>query len=325
MKKITLLCSLLLSAAGMQAQNEYDFSTTQAAYADLQNATSINEGEVWDWDYFGEFAMPFEFSIAGEPVNRFLFEDDYFAFLTPGANYEEDDIEGVFLIYPTSIFIQDRTYSTNTSSTPISYKVDGTVGNRILKLEVKNAGAESASFIGFDEDDYYMNFQIWLYESDDTIEIRYGTSNIDQAFLTADGEPLIVAVFGEVDGYILSGQSTSPTYGEYTEETFEEGITLDAYPANGTVYKFTPHVVAGNDAFSKQALTVYPNPASSVLNLKTDNITATEYTISNIMGAVVGHDKISNPANAQINVQALQDGLYYIKVGDQSIKFIKKQ
>jgi hypothetical protein len=325
MKKITLLLLLSLSALGIKAQNAYTLTTSQQAYSDLEDPISINNGEVWDWDTFSEVTIPFEFKISGQTVNRFLFDDDYFAFITPEGNYEEND--EVTYVYPSVAYIQDRTFSTGTSTSPLSYKIEGTEGSRILKLEMKNVGNELATEIGFTEDHFYMNMQIWLYEADNVIEFRYGDHNITDISNISDEEDFIyLSAIENFNGpiVVLSGQSTNPTYDEFTEQNPPATIAADAFPANGTVYKLDPNEIAGINDLSTSAFRLYPNPASSVLNIQSNNLTASEYTIYNMIGKVVAQNKINDSENIQINVQNLEKGLYFVKLNDQYLKFIKE-
>ena len=325
MKKITLMLTLALSAMGMQAQNSYTFSAFTQPYTDLQTPTSINNGEVWDWDNFSEITMPFSFSIAGQQVNRFLFDDDYFAFITPNGSYEEE--EGVYYLYSSTAYLQDRTYSTGTSTSPISYKVEGTAPNRILKLEVKNAGLENAVFADYEEDEFYLNVQIWLYEGTNTIEYRYGPNNVTDMTLVADGEEegLLAAITDDYNAFVAYGNSVNPTYVEFTADTFpEEYITLDAWPANGTVYKFAADDIAGTPSFSAPVVSLYPNPASSVVNVSSNGFVSTQYTITNTMGAVISHGNLNSTDNAQVNIETLAGGMYFINVDGQHLKFIKR-
>lgn len=320
-----MLLLLSLSALGIKAQNAYTLTTSQQTYADLENPISINNGQVWDWDAFSEITIPFEFKISGQTVNRFLFDDDYFAFITPDGNYNTD--EGVAYVYSSVAYIQDRTYSTGTSSSPLSYKIEGTEGNRILKLEMKNVGNELATGLGFEEDHFYMNMQIWLYEADNVIEFRYGDHNITDITNIVDDEDFIylaaIEIF-DIDFVVLSGQSANPTYDEFTEQNPPSTIAADTFPANGTVYKLDPNEVAGTNDFAVAAFRLYPNPASSVLNIQANNLTASEYTIYNTIGKVVGQNKINDSENIQINVQNLEKGLYFVKINNQYLKFIKE-
>lgn len=322
MKKITLLLLLSLSALSLQAQNFYNLTTSQQTYVDLENTTSINNGQVWDFDQFPEITIPFTFKIGGQTVNRFFFEDDYFALVTPNGDIQTED--GVYYLSTSSAFIQDRTSSTGTSTSPISYKVDGETGNHILKLEVKNAGLEEAESLGFSQDHFYLNFQIWLYEADNAIEFRYGNHNItDPTYITDDSDILLIGIDSAIKAYVLSGQTVNPTYAEYNPQDFPEDLTLDAYPANGTVYKLTPASLAGIKDFSTTSVKLYPNPASSVLHIQSA-IEVSEYAIYNVVGKLVAQNKISESNNVEISIENLESGLYFVNINNQYLKFIKQ-
>lgn len=324
MKKITFLFLLSISALGLQAQNYYTISTFQQNYTDLENSISLNNNQVWIYDTYGPVAIPFNFSIGGKAVNKFLFEDDYFAFITPNGNYEQGT--GVYYFYPSAAIIMDRTYSTGTSSSPISYKIEGATGSRILKLEIKNATLENAEDSGFGEDHFYINTQIWLYESDNAIEIRYGDHNItDFSYLLGEDGGNVLAGIEENDAkvYLIYGQSSNPTYAEYTQQTIPQTLNSDSFPANGTVYRLAHSQTARLENFSTSAFSLYPNPATTVLHLKSNNITISEYAIYNVVGKLVTTKKIAESNEVEINIDNLEEGIYFINVNNQHLKFIK--
>ena len=66
---------------------------------------------------------------------------------------------------------------------------------------------------------------------------------------------------------------------------------------------------------------VYPNPTSDVLTL--DIVGKATYIISNVMGQILMSGSI-NGENQQINVSALPNGLYFIRVNGVTRKFIKQ-
>jgi len=73
-------------------------------------------------------------------------------------------------------------------------------------------------------------------------------------------------------------------------------------------------------------LTVYPNPANSVLFVRLpqcDSPTAdkTEYRITNLMGQALLSGRI-DAENQQIDISALPAGMYFISVGGQTVKFV---
>ena len=81
----------------------------------------------------------------------------------------------------------------------------------------------------------------------------------------------------------------------------------------------------GTESFDIISITLYPNPISSILNIKTyANIANQPYTISDALGKVVLNGKL-NEVDTTINVEQLSKGLYYLKLSDSNAsKFIKE-
>ena len=78
------------------------------------------------------------------------------------------------------------------------------------------------------------------------------------------------------------------------------------------------------------ALVVYPNPANGVLTVSVrlpqcDSPTTgqTEYQISNLMGQTLLQCRISSETQ-QIDISTLPAGMYFISVGEQTVKFVVK-
>src|SRR5690554_3756910 len=157
MKKITLLAVFIATSMTVSAQTQdfYLFSQSTGTYADLTNPTSVNNNTIWQNDYFGLFTSPFSLSAFGQTYNDFSFVDSGFAL--------GDVFTGDFAAFtPTTADAMDRTFSfSGASQSPISYEVSGTTGNRILKLEVKNAGLKEEEKISLTST-LYLNFQVWF-------------------------------------------------------------------------------------------------------------------------------------------------------------------
>jgi hypothetical protein len=76
-------------------------------------------------------------------------------------------------------------------------------------------------------------------------------------------------------------------------------------------------------------LLVYPNPATDVLNININNANFknSEVVVYNISGAEVLKTNMAN-SNAQINIETLSNGIYFVKVTNQNgfnktVKFVK--
>lgn len=74
-------------------------------------------------------------------------------------------------------------------------------------------------------------------------------------------------------------------------------------------------------------LTVYPNPTSGVLFIETQRATflpnQTMYRITNLMGQTLQQGSITAETQ-QIDIASLPKGMYFISVGEQTVKFVVK-
>jgi hypothetical protein len=81
-----------------------------------------------------------------------------------------------------------------------------------------------------------------------------------------------------------------------------------------------------NDEIAKQELTIFPNPANNILNIKSSwlnqNAVGT-VSIYSVIGNVVKTEKLSN----EIDVSELSQGVYFVEVITEEhhvkIKFLK--
>ena len=70
--------------------------------------------------------------------------------------------------------------------------------------------------------------------------------------------------------------------------------------------------------------TVYPNPANGILFVQTLRATSLPaYRITNLMGQTLLQGSITTE-NQQIDINRLPAGMYFISVGEQTLKFVKQ-
>ena len=186
----------------------YTLTTLSEPYAELTGATSINNGEIWDDpEYTVPIAFPFELN--GNPVSSIQFVGSGALLAAPTSN--PDVLTAVF---PFENDLIDRGSIDGTSVSPLSYKLVGSAGSHILKIEWKNAGSYNESQSG--TLDMFINFQLWLYEGSNTIEFHFGTNNITDEDLFYGGE-------GSYMGVVDADQNT----GDYFNPHFFSG-SIDA-------------------------------------------------------------------------------------------------
>ena len=318
MKKITLSLIAFAGCLSLQAQNFYNFTKTTSVYTDLTGVTSVNNNQVWMFDDFGPFNTPFQVYIFGTAHSQFGFSDDEFVFATA-------DETSISTFSPVSTFLADRNFSqTGNSQSPLSYKVEGAAGSRILKLEAKNAGLEEETESGTST--HFINYQIWFYEADRVIEYHFGPHNItDLTALNNEGVlyPLMY-IESETDerAGLVNGTIANPVYNELTSSS-EEPTSLDAMPVANTVYRFTPAPASVNDN-EQLAFSLYPNPAKDVLHVSFKETTSTTYEVYDLVGKKAVSGTVNNATEATIDIQQLQAGAYMLKMGNSTKKFVKK-
>ena len=75
----------------------------------------------------------------------------------------------------------------------------------------------------------------------------------------------------------------------------------------------TENIAGRNDALAKQ-FNVFPNPASSVINIANANALVQEVTIADINGRRVKSQKYNGVANAALNISELSAGAYFMTI-----------
>ena len=102
---------------------------------------------------------------------------------------------------------------------------------------------------------------------------------------------------------------------------------IDNEPFSTSYYRLRQLDNDGKETFSKvvsvflksnNKLKAYPNPVSTILTIETD--ATGEYQIMNFLGQEVSHGKIAK----NINISVLPQGAYFLKVGEETVKFIKQ-
>ncbi len=313
MKKIITLV-LFLTVCTMNAQ--YELTVLNETYENLEDATSLNNGTVWDDPNF-TVPIGFDFQLGPNVINTLFFLDDGpGGLLTTIANIEAAPFGG---FAPVSQDIIDRGFNTGTSLSPLSFKLEGEVGSQILKIEWNNAGFfEESSLQDF------INFQMWLYEEGNVIEYRYGPSEINDpnnSFEDLDG--IQIALFpllpeggggplGE-DSYILSGDPTNPELITIiTEEDFDnaEFISLTGVPSNGTVYRFSSESLSVDDTSIDLDVRMYPNPTNDIFRIESKEINYTLEVYNTSGQQVMSFD---SPKDSY-SISTLSTGVYFVRI-----------
>ena len=138
--------------------------------------------------------------------------------------------------------------------------------------------------------------------------------------------PSIIAQ--DVTFHIVKNDGTTTSHAMSTSSKIYYSDTQLFFDDNGTIVSYNlselrkAYFAAPQDVeeVENQQLTIYPNPAKDVLNIKNlaDN---QEVTIYSMNGAVIMKTIVSG--DAKININELRPGMYVVSAGNLFSKFIK--
>ena len=330
-KKLLLILVCVL-AFKSHAQS-YTFTATTATYTNLTGSTSLNGTATWD-DPDYTIPIGFNFQYFGDVLNNIYISNiGYGGDLADVPNYT--GVVAILRAYGADII--DRGYDFAVDEAPtgslsnISYKLEGAAGNRILKIEWNNVGFYSDVSQNGASATNATNFQLWLFETDNSIELHFGPNTITNTSLVFEGYPgSSVALLESVDlnsqtigangALVLTGDPINPTFSTVTTVSEFESSTLNGVIPNGTVYRFT---VSGLsiDEFETAALKLFPNPSNDFITISGLE-QQEDYTIYNVMGREITQGSIDS--NTLLNIENFSNGLYFIEFRNGiTLKFIK--
>lgn len=295
------------------AQMTYNFSQSTAAYAALPaTAPSLNNGQVWDDSKVFSAPLGFTFKLDGKPTSRFWMEG------TNGFMSDSTGIVSGFSFFGG--YNVDKGLYGGVSKSPVRYQTTGTAPNRIFKFEMRNMGFADENMKYGTMDDS-LNVQIWLYETSNVVEFRYGPSRVthfgdyfDIGPVIGLGKKLNLATQEMEKVYVLKGNPGSPTIDSMTMTSAPKG--LSAVPANGTVYRFTPKgngTTAVRDAALQASVRVFPTQCTSALTIQSLGTEPVRYEIVSAIGSSLLSGSVQSGSNS-IDLSNLSPGTYVVRL-----------
>jgi hypothetical protein len=122
------------------------------------------------------------------------------------------------------------------------------------------------------------------------------------------------------DIMLFVGKNKASTY-QYLDETapYLSYYRLRQIDADGSTTYSKIISVERSGSLKGFGLSIYPNPVSDVLTIEADDTNA-DYQVINLLGQTV----LRGTASTQINVSAVPQGSYVLKIGAEQVKFIKQ-
>ncbi|MCC6817683.1 MAG: T9SS type A sorting domain-containing protein [Bacteroidia bacterium] len=214
MKRL-LLSILLMMSIGVHAQMLYRLDTSYSTYFELTGSTDVSSAA---WDSSQMVTLPFAFKYFDKAYNNVYISYE-------GVHFSDTGNDNLY--FGIDEFVPE---SNDITKSPISFRINGDVNNRIVIIEYKNV-REANSELGMD---YYLNVQIWLYETSNKIEIHFGPSSITDPQYTS----FYIGLLDVDDNYSygITGSKLEPIL-DVVDISF---TPLPAYPDNNQVYNFYP-------------------------------------------------------------------------------------
>ena len=326
MRKISICIICFVSFYNLcSSQNSYELTILEDFYEPLEQATLI---DIASYDYENgwdnpEFIVPlgFTFSFLGNDIES-LQQIGEGALMAGVPSSGEQLFNGLM---PVGFDLADRGLAGQESSL-IRYQTIGTPGERIFTIEWLNAGTYDEIFESDSMPVSSLNFQIWLYENDNSFEFRYG-SMMYPAFDPIFDNPAIAAIFLDYNfssnqGNILT-LSGHPAFCELeTINSAEDlGVYSLSYFVNSMIYRFEPTSIP-IEVNETNLLThsTYPNPASNLLTVDLGTLKDVRNTIKlyDSAGKVV-FEKQSTTATLNIDVSGFAKGVYSLELSNDEL------
>lgn len=175
----------------------------------------------------------------------------------------------------------------------VSYAVHGEDGKHVLKIQWKQLAHKTLP-------DSRVNFQLWVYEENQSIEFRYGPGIMETP--VTSGIFLLDRNFNQVlEAKTVGGKPSSPVIKDFA------GNPLEEFPENGTVYRFD-YLRSGIKKKSDMELKLYPNPNSGYFKLS--GIQGEIVCVSNALGQ---KQSFSQEGNA-VEIIDGKPGVYFMTI-----------
>ena len=288
----------------------------------MTDSISLNNGEVWDDP---EYVIPigFDFDFFGFTTDSFYMEAGLGGILSPGTFNE--DIQPLFVVYGSDVIDIGDTSSTGVSVSELSYKIEGSAGNRITKIEWKNVGFyNEVSDAGTANN--YLSFQLWLFEANGDIEIHFGPNSIEDDELVHDGIGPLIGMINEYDTdlddfsefWFLAGDQNNPVLDTiFSVDDININFSgLDDDPLAGTIYRFsTSPPLSVNRPLIDEKVSVYPALARDVVNVQIidTDLKNARLQLFDASGQLLLRQNIFSDFTS-LNIQDLVSGMYFIHI-----------
>lgn len=311
MKRIFTTIMLIGAVYVSRAQSPYQFNLSNQSYQDLTGATLVPEQDSWPAQ---DVTIPlgFNFTFFDHTVNEVTVVP-----ISPSLALSSFDDE----IAATSNNCVNRNLQTPTEHSVLSYNTSGSAGQRICKIEMKNFGAFSIQ--GTNAADY-LNFQIWLYEGSNDVELHYGPSSFQDPYKVFPyGGPRAYLWYNgnnqDYYGCNVANNPQNPRFGQVPDTGY-----LYSFPVSGTVYKFSMGTTTINETAAGNFINIYPTTVANTITINSTDATINEVSITSLEGKQLVKQSALAENTYQVDVASLPPGMYIMQVMADNKRTIRK-
>ncbi len=322
-KNLTLLMILLSVTCwhnvNAQTPNHYVFENKGGIYSELVNDTLVTPANFGTADIW---VLP----LAGETFNWFgktyNINDSNIRVVFSNNGFMRVEDDSTFIVID-ALFAHSDSIDANTQ---LSYIIEGTSGNKIIKLQWKNLALRAGS------SGNYVNYQIWAYQKTGVFEAHYGPSSTSNASgLPTVGAPYI-GIFYSLQNFTKMFEKIwvigSPA--NYTLDSTRNAnfTTVTGVPPEGTIFRYTPRTTSITDTEKVERVPIYPNPADSYITIRPENTVNKKMNIYlyDINGKLVKQDELAaGETQLILSTKELPGGMYKLETwinGDHTSKTI---
>lgn len=333
MQKLLCVITLLFPICLYAQYSTYIDSSYYQNFQYLSSSTLVNQGQFWDQPNY-KIPIGFTFHLFSDSTDTL--------YLTPWTG--NDAILNIHPVYANTshvsyIFahnsdLKDKDTFLVNSKSPISFKTEGIAPWRICKLEFRNAGFELGSYADS------MNLQIWLFETSNNIEVKFGQSNYvtSSSNLYNGSQGPWIGLVDSLDRnspvklarkyYFLKGSSTSPTLDSTTSLTDTNPLGMTGHPPPDIVYRFSPKIATKSPETYSSFL---PNLSTKIkYSMPTKEIQVTiyatdkfHYLLYDVNGRIILRGYL-HKGNHAIQTNFLPEGLYMLQLSAAKENFTYK-
>jgi hypothetical protein len=326
MKTAILFFSVCLMTFSLKAQ--YSMNTTLTTYQDISNPISVNNGNIWNEGSSYPIYINFNFHISGQTYTALNVQAG------GGINFPGIGTKELY-IYHTPFggyLLKDK--GTTTTLSNISYENSGVIGQQILKIQWKNAGF--IQWYSTSDTSDFVDFQVWLYESDNHIEIHFGSNSVDPGTYgypeaTSDSNPgtSIKFLFDTCNNMFgVTGPCNLPSYW-FFDSCIPNYTFIDGTPSTGITYNIYPTNNVGLSENNSEQINIFPNPANDNLFISrlNNNSSIQSIEILDVLGnlCLILDNSLDNENIKAISIKGLTSGIYFLKLTNSDNQAIIKK